>query len=135
MTEQPTVVLAVITCELGVLLARRIDNSPPWVFPGGKVEPGESPEAAAVREVMEETGLAVRVTGPIGERIHPGAGRRVVYVAAEPVQARIVAAMSGSGLDRVVWVSAAAADSLTGWTIYEGARDHVLMRQAHFRLG
>ena len=32
-----------------------------WEFPGGKVHAGESPEAAAVRECLEETGLAVRV--------------------------------------------------------------------------
>lgn len=30
-----------------------------WEFPGGKIEPGELPEAAAVRECQEETGLAV----------------------------------------------------------------------------
>ena len=31
-----------------------------WNGPGGHVEPGESPEQSAVREVLEETGLAVR---------------------------------------------------------------------------
>ncbi len=33
-----------------------------WEFPGGRVEPEESPEQASVREFMEETGFAVRVT-------------------------------------------------------------------------
>ena len=32
-----------------------------WEFPGGRVHIGESPEAAAVRECLEETSLAVRV--------------------------------------------------------------------------
>ena len=34
-----------------------------WTLPGGGMEFGESPEAAAVREVEEETGYLARVTG------------------------------------------------------------------------
>lgn len=37
-----------------------------WEFPGGRIEPNESPEQAIVREFLEETGFAVRVTRHLG---------------------------------------------------------------------
>lgn len=37
-----------------------------WSLPKGHVEPGETAEQAAVREVREETGVAGRVLGPLG---------------------------------------------------------------------
>ena len=48
-----------------VLLQRRGDSKK-WGFPGGAIELGETPEMAAVREVKEETGLDVKVSGLIG---------------------------------------------------------------------
>lgn len=48
-----------------VLLSHRTDHDV-WNMPGGGVESGESPWDAVVREVLEETGLAVEVKRLIG---------------------------------------------------------------------
>jgi 8-oxo-dGTP pyrophosphatase MutT (NUDIX family) len=47
-----------------VLLLRR--KSGEWVMPKGKLDEGEDPATAALREVKEETGLAARILGEIG---------------------------------------------------------------------
>ena len=46
-----------------LITQRRADQSLPlqWEFPGGKVEPGESPTAAIARELLEEIGARVEV--------------------------------------------------------------------------
>jgi 8-oxo-dGTP diphosphatase len=60
-----TLVVAALIEERGRILLsrRRPDQSLPncWEFPGGKVEPGESPESALVREIEEELGCRVAV--------------------------------------------------------------------------
>lgn len=50
--------------EARVLLARRLQTAHLggfWEFPGGKIEAGETPAEAAIREAREEVGLAVRL--------------------------------------------------------------------------
>jgi excisionase family DNA binding protein len=82
--QQPAVIAAVITSRLGVLAVQRRDGKPPWSFPAGESEPGESPADTIVREVKEETGLLIRAAEVIHERIHPQTQRHLVYVAGVP---------------------------------------------------
>jgi ADP-ribose pyrophosphatase YjhB (NUDIX family) len=53
-----------------IVLIRRRDNDL-WALPGGGMELGESIVDTAVREVKEETGLDVEVTGLIGVYTNP----------------------------------------------------------------
>ncbi len=53
---------ALIDSDCRVLIAQRPDGKPLaglWEFPGGKVEFDEGPEAALIRELREELGIAV----------------------------------------------------------------------------
>lgn len=57
--------------QAGRVLLCRLSREVPswtgyWTLPGGGLEFGESPEQAVVREVLEETGLHIRVTGLVG---------------------------------------------------------------------
>ena len=74
------VAAALIDAEGRVLLQRRAPGRQMaglWEFPGGKVEPGERPEAALVRELEEELGIgtdeaalvpATFASAPLGQR-------------------------------------------------------------------
>ena len=52
--------VALVDADGRVLLSRRPEGRPMaglWEFPGGKVEPGETPEEALIRELTEELGI------------------------------------------------------------------------------
>jgi 8-oxo-dGTP diphosphatase len=60
------VVAGLIVVEAKFLICQRTRHQPfplKWEFPGGKIEPGEHPEAALVRELEEELGILAEI-GP-----------------------------------------------------------------------
>ena len=85
------VAVVVVPGEAGsaaVLLTRRASglrrHGGQWAIPGGRLDPGETPEIAALRELEEEVGLALppdailgspgRLSDPLGLRDHPRRG-------------------------------------------------------------
>jgi len=105
-----------------VLLIRR--GKPPalgaWSLPGGRQELGETAEACARRELLEETGLAVgplRLVGHV-DSIHRDAAGRIEYhytildFAGEYVGGEAVA---GSDVTAVAWARAEAFDAYGLW--------------------
>ena len=63
----------IVECDGCIVLNRRaIDPGyGRWSFPSGYVDLGETPEAAAVREAREETGLDVTIDGLVGVYTNP----------------------------------------------------------------
>ena len=77
------VVAAVIRREGRVMLCQRrpdAHNPLKWEFPGGKIEAGESPEAALARELMEELDIRVDVGRVLDAVCHRYADRDVLVL-------------------------------------------------------
>lgn len=109
------VVGAAIFRDGAVLAARRTapaEAAGRWEFPGGKVEPGESPEDALVREIGEELGCVIELTGwltgsaLIGER-HELRVACAVLVHGEPTPTEhdLIRWVTAAELDDVDWLA------------------------------
>ncbi len=95
---------------------RRDRDSRTWTLPKGTPDPGETREETALREVAEETGLTVRITGPLdnieywfvqsGTRIH----KTVHYYLMEPTGGDL--ALHDHEFEEVRWVRFSEAASL-----------------------
>jgi 8-oxo-dGTP diphosphatase len=76
------IALAIVVREGRVLVARRAERghlAGAWEFPGGKVENGEEPAAAALRELREETGLSAGDAEPLLVFVHDYPDRRLRF--------------------------------------------------------
>jgi 8-oxo-dGTP diphosphatase len=125
--EPQPVVAAIVTSRLGVLVGKRNDGKPPWTFIAGEIEPGESPEDAAVREVKEETGCVVRAGSIIGRRVHPKTGRTMVYMSARPTHGTKVFVGDEDELAEVRWVASLAEldELMQPYGIFEPVHEHL----------
>ena len=84
-TPIPTWYFALVVVRWGhrFLLTQERKYGSTWSIPGGRVEPGESLQAAAIREVLEETGVPVKLDGVLRVEHTPGeasARIRVIFI-------------------------------------------------------
>lgn len=89
----PEIAISIIVENEKVLLVERKHAEPnnrgsilTWVFPGGKIRLGETPDEAAIRETIEETGYKVETTHRIAEGLHPDFPVYVFYIACQIVE-------------------------------------------------
>ena len=108
------VVGAAIVRDGRVLAARRTSPAEAagrWELPGGKVEPGETPDEALVREIAEELGCVVEVVAwlpgevAIGDRhVLTVAVARLVAGEPEPREHDAIQWLGPAELDDVDWL-------------------------------
>ena len=88
MTKLPrfvVVALVFISQSDSILLVKQNYGEQYWSLPGGVMEPGESIDQTAIREVKEETGLDVRLKRVVGLYSKPDEGTLAVAFEGEVI--------------------------------------------------
>ena len=75
-----------------------------WEFPGGKIEPGETPEAALRRELQEELGIVAEIGEEVWRVEHQYPGHDAVLVLFFAVR-RYQGTMENRIFQQISWVS------------------------------
>jgi len=117
-TPIPTWYFAMVVVRRGhrFLMVQEQKYGSTWSIPGGRVEAGESLVAAAVREVLEETGVPVRIDGIL----------RIEHAAAE-ASARVRVLFTGTTMDDTPPKTTADAESLgAAWLTIDEIRTRKL---------
>lgn len=124
--SEPAIAAAVIVHDGRLLLVRRRvkEGSLSWQFPAGGVEPGEDPADAAVRETREETGLVVKASKVLGERVHPNTGRTMIYVACDVVSGE-AAVVDNEELDAAEWTDRATLRDYVPYPFFGPVQTHI----------
>jgi 8-oxo-dGTP diphosphatase len=125
-TEKPPLSMAVVVSEGKLLMIRRREREGDllWALPGGAIEAGESPEEAAVRETVEETGLVVAAMKLLGERVHPKTHRTMSYTACEVLQGEAKVA-DADELDAVAWVTLEEIPQYVPYGLFEPVQEYL----------
>ncbi|MFF5473367.1 NUDIX hydrolase [Streptomyces achromogenes] len=125
-TTKPGISAAIITSGDRVLMVRRRvkEGELSWQFPAGGIEDGETPEEAAVRETLEETGLKVEAVSLIGQRVHPKTGREMSYTACRVVDGEAHVADEDE-LDAVAWVALAEIPEYVPYPLYDKVQEYL----------
>jgi len=114
---------AIITDPAGRLLLIRRGHAPGrglWSVPGGRVEPGETDEQALIREIREETGLAVRAGRLVGAVRRAGPGGVVFDIRDYAATVTGGTLTAGDDADDARWVGRA---ELAGLPLTDGLVD------------
>jgi len=107
------IALAIVINKAGkILLIKRareeigVDGSRlTWAYPGGKLEGDETPEDAAIRETLLETGYNIKITKKIDERDHPQIPEvHIHYLAAELANFKVKVIQDVHEVEKTRWV-------------------------------